>query len=307
MLMNQNVLTSSSMFPYKNFQSSGVHQYFPYSILFFASFIASGSSAYWELKFSRTFSKPNVFIRWRYWDSCPEHYRKTVRLLLKKNSGLTFFHAPLCSEMSILKSSPRTASQRVLKVMRSSSLGDLQGLSPEANFWSHVGTTIPENPGSASLGMGSLSLDGLPTRTLVWSQTFVTISTITREINQITLLNSLEVFPLIGLDSAASLSRESSSSLKFSGSSGAVSFRFSFRPFSLFFGFKFPTFVAMLWEAVIWAFTVRVWPLAVMDSEPATEPESVVWSSDFNNFLPANPDLGRVVSTTLPVSSQLEG
>ena len=92
---------------------------------------------------------------------------------------------------------------------------------------------------------------------------------------------------MIGLDSAASLSRESSSSLKLmlvSGSgSGAVSFCFPFETFFkplFFFEIKFPAFVAMLCEAVVRAVTAvaRVPPedLVAIDSDPASEPESVV-------------------------------
>jgi hypothetical protein len=88
-------------------------------------------------------------------------------MVVIENCDLTFFQAPLCSEMSIWRSSPKMISQRVPKFRRSSSLGDLQGLSPEANFWSQVGTMIPENFGSAPFGMGALGLDVFLTRTPV--------------------------------------------------------------------------------------------------------------------------------------------
>ena len=115
------------------------------------------------------------------------------------------------------------------------------------------------------------------------------------------MFNSLETLPLIGLDSAAASSRESSSS----SGSGTVSFlsRFPFAwPFALFFfEIKFPAVVtAMLCEAVVRAFTVDWWVLLedlAIDSEPAAEPESVR-SNDFaiSNFL----TVGRA-STTLEI------
>ena len=88
------------------------------------------------------------------------------------------------------------------------------------------------------------------------------------------------------LDRAASLSSESSSSLKLMLVSGSGSSAFSFShcfPFEVplfFFEIKFPAFVAMLCEAVVRAVTVvacRVPPEdLVIDSKPASEPESVV-------------------------------
>lgn len=66
--------------------------------------------------------------------------------------------------------------------------------------------------------------------------------------------------------------------------SGGISFRFPFKPFPLFCFLEFPAIVAMLCEAVVRAVTVgRVPPaedlalpvVPVMDSEPASEPESV--------------------------------
>lgn len=89
----------------------------------------------------------------------------------------------------------------------------------------------------------------------------------------------------MGLDSAASLSRESSSNSSASlAGLGAVFFCFPFGPVSLFFfKFKLPALVLVMSceFAVVRAFTVarRVPPpadLAVTDSEPANEPESVV-------------------------------
>ena len=112
-----------------------------------------------------------------------------------------------------------------------------------------------------------------------------------KEIIQLTLFNSLEVFPLIGLDNAASLSCESSSSLKLmllSCSGAVLSFCFPFRPFFplFFFEFDFPAFAVMLCEAVVRAVTVlarwvpdselEAWDFNLaIDSEPAIEPESV--------------------------------
>ena len=279
------ILTSSSILPYKNFQSLGVHQYLPNAIRFCAFLIASGSSSFSEVKLSTTQSKPNDFIRWRYWDSCPEHYtgRKISKIIIEI-VNLTFFQAALCSEMSILKSSPSTTSQRIRKFSRSLSSGDLQGLSPEANFWSQVGTTIPENFGSASLGMGALDLDIWRTRTPFWSQSIAIVSMITREINDhLTLFCSLEVFPLIGLNSAASLSCESSSwslVMLLVSTSGGTSFRFPFELFPLFCFLEFPAIAAMLCEAVVRVGWVPLLAkdlarVPVMDSEPASEPESV--------------------------------
>jgi hypothetical protein len=109
----------------------------------------------------------------------------------------------------------------------------------------------------------------------------------------------------MGLDSAASFSRESSSSVK-PGSPAAVVF-FPFRPFPLFFvETKFPALVlVILCEDVVRAVTVEARVpedlaaiiggmmigrfVPVMDSEPANDPESV-WS---NGFLPmVVPDSG---------------
>ena len=154
-------------------------------------------------------------------------------------------------------------------------------------------------------GLGCLANPDSGLNLNIWQ--LIDTSSIAREINQLTLFISLEVFPLIGLDNAASLSCESSSnsSLKFKlipvskspWRLGALSesfcFPFTDRPLPLFFfEIKFPALVAMLCEAVVRVVTVPVaasaWDFEFgRDSETANEPESVVC------FLPTVvPDLG---------------